>query len=160
MWKVKLFFLVFALVGGMGGIFYVKNLQSQLVISEMNNAKLNEGIEMQKELLIQKENDFKAITEANNNLLLSNRQLEEDNQRLDQKFNKINASGKQRDIGNLAVQKPRSVEAILNKQAVERTRCFEIAQGSPLTEEETNATKKSQINSECTSQANPNYVGY
>ena len=153
MWKVKLFFLVFALVGGMGGIFYVKNLQSQLVISEMNNA-------MQKELLIQKENDFKAITEANNNLLLSNRQLEEDNQRLDQKFNKINASGKQRDIGNLAVQKPKSIEMILNKQQVERARCFEIAQGSPLTELEKNATKKSQINSECTSQANPNYVGY
>jgi len=144
----------------MGGIFYVKNLQSQLVISEMNNAKLNEGIEMQKELLIQKENDFKAITEANNNLLLSNRQLEEDNQRLDQKFNKINASGKQRDIGNLAVQKPKSIEMILNKQQVERARCFEIAQGSPLTELEKNATKKSQINSECTSQANPNYVGY
>jgi hypothetical protein len=126
----------------------------------MNNAKLNEGIEMQKELLIQKENDFKAITEANNNLLLSNRQLEEDNQRLDQKFNKINASGKQRDIGNLAVQKPKSIEMILNKQQVERARCFEIAQGSPLTELEKNATKKSQINSECTSQANPNYVGY
>ena len=160
MWKVKLFFLVFALVGGMGGIFYVKNLQSQLQISEMNNAKLNEGIELQKELLIQKENDFKAITEANNNLLETNTQLQADNRALDQKFNKINASGKQRDIGNLAVQKPRSVEAILNKQAVERTRCFEIAQGSPLTEEETNATKKSQINSECTSQANPNYVGY
>jgi hypothetical protein len=32
--------------------------------------------------------------------------------------------------------------------------------GSPLTEKEENATKKSEINSECPSIANPNYIPY
>ena len=37
-------------------------------------------------------------------------------------------------------------------------RCMEIASGSPLTEEELAATKKSQTNTECPRLANPNYV--
>ena len=77
-----------------------------------------------------------------------------------EKFNKINASGERRDIGNLAVNKPKSIERIERKIEQQRARCFEIAQGSPLTEEELNATKKSQINAECTNLANPNYVPY
>jgi len=32
--------------------------------------------------------------------------------------------------------------------------------GAPLTQDETNATKKSQINPECPSIANPSYVPY
>ncbi len=39
-------------------------------------------------------------------------------------------------------------------------RCVEIAMGSPLTDKEKNATKKSEINSECPSIANPKYVQY
>ena len=39
-------------------------------------------------------------------------------------------------------------------------RCVEIASGAPLTEKEKTATKKSEINSECPSIANPNYVPY
>jgi len=35
---------------------------------------------------------------------------------------------------------------------------MEIASGSPLTEEELAATKKSQTNTECPRLANPNYV--
>ena len=77
-----------------------------------------------------------------------------------EKFNKVNASGERRDIGNLAVSKPRSVQLIERKREKQRARCFEIAQGSPLTEEELNATKKSQINAECTNIANPNYIPY
>ena len=77
-----------------------------------------------------------------------------------EKFNKINASGDRRDVGNLALSKPRSIERIENKRQQQAARCFEIAQGSPLTEEELNATKKSQINAECPNIANPNYVPY
>jgi len=77
-----------------------------------------------------------------------------------EKFNKVNASGERRDIGNLAVSKPKSIERIERKREQQRARCFEIAQGSPLTEKEINATKKSQINAECTNIANPNYIPY
>ena len=39
-------------------------------------------------------------------------------------------------------------------------RCIEIASGAELTEAEKNATKKSEINTECPSIANPNYIPY
>ena len=39
-------------------------------------------------------------------------------------------------------------------------RRLEIASGAELTEAEKNATKKSEINTECPSIANPNYVPY
>ena len=79
---------------------------------------------------------------------------------LDQKFNKINGKGEIRDMGKLATEKAKLIEKIINKGSANAKRCVEIAMGSPLTEKEKNATKKSQINSECPSIANPNYVPY
>ena len=75
-------------------------------------------------------------------------------------FNKTNASGKKRDMGDLAIARSSTVEKIINKASSNATRCVEIATGAPLTEKEENATKKSEINPECTSIANPNYVPY
>ncbi len=49
---------------------------------------------------------------------------------------------------------------VINKASKSAKRCVEIASGAPLTEEEKNATKKSEINRECPSIANPNYVPY
>ena len=48
----------------------------------------------------------------------------------------------------------------MNKGGDNAGRCIEIASGSPLTEKELNATKKSEINPECPSIANPNYIPY
>ena len=79
---------------------------------------------------------------------------------LDKKFNKINGKGEVRDFGALANEKPKLIERITNKGSANANRCVEIAMGSPLTEKEKNATKKSEINSECPSIANPNYVPY
>ena len=93
-------------------------------------------------------------------LLAKNEKLVGDLNVANEKFNKVNASGERRDIGNLAVNKPKSIQIIEGRREKQRARCFEIAQGSPLTEEELNATKKSQINAECPNIANPNYVPY
>lgn len=61
------------------------------------------------------------------------------------------------DINYLASQKPGLVEKIVDNATANVLRCLEIASGSPLTEEEINATKRSQINGECPDIANPNY---
>jgi hypothetical protein len=81
--------------------------------------------------------------------------LKKDLEDLDKRFNKKN-----RDVGKLAIAKTKSIERITNGASALATRCIEIASGSPLTEAELNATKKSEINSECPSIANPNYVPY
>ena len=81
--------------------------------------------------------------------------LKKDLDDLDKRFNK-----KGRDIGKLAIQKTKVIERIINKGSIAATRCVEIAGGAPLTELEIKATKKSEINRECPSIANPNYVPY
>ena len=52
------------------------------------------------------------------------------------------------------------IQRIINKASAAALRCVEISSGSPLTEKEINATKKSEINRECPSIANPNYIPY
>jgi predicted negative regulator of RcsB-dependent stress response len=61
------------------------------------------------------------------------------------------------DLGFLAQSKPNLVEKIIDKASQDVLRCFEIQSGSPLTQEELNATKPSEINLSCTDIANPNY---
>lgn len=148
------------LAGAGGGFMYVKTLKSDLAISEANNAKLQESVADQKAVIEQQQKDFTAILAANKELEEKNRVLQAEFKSLDERFNKINGKGEVRDIGKLAIDKDRAVERIINNASKKAMRCVEIAMGSPLTEKERNATKKSEINSECPSLANPNYVPY
>jgi len=63
-------------------------------------------------------------------------------------------------VGKLAIEKTAPVERIFNKGSDNAIRCIELASGAPHTEEELKATKKSEINPECPSLANPSYVPY
>lgn len=148
------------ILGAGGGLMYVKHLQSENEILTLNNAKLNDAVEQQQAVIEQQLRDIETKTEINKQLSKNNAKLTADLNLANEKFNKVNASGERRDVGALAVAKPKSIERIEGKREQQRARCFEIAQGSPLTEEELNATKKSQINAECPSIANPNYVPY
>lgn len=148
------------LAGAGGGFMYVKNLKADLATSEANNAKLEQSVESQKAVIKQMKEDFEAMTKIKAEIEKQNKILKAEFAALDKKFNKINGKGEVRDIGDLATKRPESVEKIINKGSTNAMRCSEIAMGSPLTEKEKNATKKSEINSECPSIANPNYVPY
>ena len=152
--------MLVVLAGAGGGFMYVKNLKADLATSEANNAKLEQSVESQKAVIKQMKEDFEAMTKIKAEIEKQNKILKAEFAALDKKFNKINGKGEVRDIGDLATKRPESVEKIINKGSTNAMRCSEIAMGSPLTEKEKNATKKSQINSECPSIANPNYVPY
>ena len=156
--KLILFFMLLSTAAG--GLWYVQHLKSENEILTLNNAKLNDAVEQQQAVIEQQLRDIESKTAINKILNENNAKLTADLNLANEKFNKVNASGERRDIGNLALSKPKSIERIERKREQQRARCFEIAQGSPLTEEELNATKKSQINAECPSIANPNYVPY
>tara|TARA_B100000927_G_C16439396_1_gene459105 strand:+ start:772 stop:1257 length:486 start_codon:yes stop_codon:yes gene_type:complete len=158
--SIKIAMVLILLAGAGGGFMYVKNLQKNLAISEANNAKLEQSVESQKAVITQIKADFEAMTKIKAEIEKQNQILKAEYQALDKKFNKINGKGEVRDIGDLATKRPESVEKIINKGSANAMRCSEIAMGSPLTEKEKNATKKSEINSECPSIANPNYVPY
>ena len=156
--KLILFFMLLSTAAG--GLWYVQHLKSENEILTLNNAKLNDAVEQQQAVIEQQLRDIESKTAINKILNENNAKLTADLNLANEKFNKVNASGERRDIGNLALSKPKSIERIERKREQQRARCFEIAQGSPLTEEELNATKKSQINAECTNIANPNYIPY
>ena len=158
--SIKIAMVLIMLAGAGGGVMYVKTLKSDLATSEANNAKLLDSVANQKAVIAQQANDFKAILATNKALEETNAILRKEFAALDERFNKINGKGEVRDIGKLAEEKAKLVERVINSASNKAMRCSEIAMGSPLTEKEINATKKSDINSECPSIANPNYVPY
>ena len=158
--SIKIAIVLIMLAGAGGGFMYVKGLKADLATSEANNAKLEQSVESQKAVIEQMKADFEAITKIKAEIEKQNKILKAEYAALDQKFNKINGKGEIRDMGKLATEKAKLIEKIINKGSANAKRSVEIAMGSPLTEKEKNATKKSQINSECPSIANPNYVPY
>jgi len=148
------------LMGAGGGLWYVQHLKSENEILTLNNAKLEGAVQEQQALIEQQLRDIETKNVIMDQLRESEARAKETARLTEEKFNKVNASGERRDVGALAVEKPKSIERIERKREQQRARCWEIAQGSPLTEEEINATKKSQINAECPVDANPNYIPY
>jgi len=151
--RVIIMAVVFIGISGVG--VYVMKLRSDNAILEANQIQLELSIESQKQVIQKQKEDFGKILEANKkmNTLVNN--LQKDINALDKRFNKG-----ARDFGKLANEKPKLVEKLVNRGSERAGRCIEIAGGSPLTEKEINATKKSEINTECPSIANPNYVVY
>ena len=152
--------VLIALAGAGGGFIYVKGLKADLATSEANNLKLEQSVESQKAVIEQQANDFKAILVANQELEKTNKTLAAEFAALDKRFNKINGRGEVRDLGDLAVKRTKPIERVINNATKKAMRCVEIAMGAELTEKEKTATKKSEINSECPSIANPSYVPY
>ena len=141
--SLKIGLLIVVLAGAGGGFMYVKNLKADLATSEANNLKLEQSVESQKAVITQMKADFEMQNIIKANLEKQNEDLKKEFAALDKKFNKINGKGEVRDIGDLGIKRPESVERIINKGSSNAMRCSEIAMGSPLTEKEKNATKKS-----------------
>jgi hypothetical protein len=158
--QLKLILIGITLLGATGGVAYVYKLKADNAILKENQIKLEEAVNEQQQVIAQQKQDFESILQANKELNELSASLQKDLDVLDDKFNKTNASGKKRDLGDLANARPSTIERIINRATINAQRCVEIAMGSPLTEKELNATKKSEINSECSSIANPSYVPY
>jgi hypothetical protein len=143
-----------------GGVAYVYKLKADNAILKENAIKLEEAVSSQQAVIQQQTNDFNTILENNKKQIALNETLNKELKALDDKFNKTNASGKKRDIGDLAIARTAVIQRIINKGSDNAQRCVEISMGAELTEKEKNATKKSEINSECPSIANPSYIPY
>lgn len=152
---MRLFLIGIIITSLLGAGAYVIKLQRDNGILKANAEKLESAIGEQKQLIENQKKDFTEILNANKKMNDLVNVLKKDLTDLDKRFNKKN-----RDVGKLAIQRTESIERITNGASALATRCIEIASGSQLTEEEKNATKKSEINSECPSIANPNYIPY
>ena len=148
--------MIGVMVAGLAGAgAYVFKLRADNAILKANAVKLESAIADQKQLIEKQQKDFEEILEANKKFNKLINALQKDIDDLDNRFNKGG-----RDFGKLAIEKTETIQRIINGASDKVLRCVEIAGRAPLTEEEINATKKSEINRECPSIANPNYVPY
>ena len=153
--QLRMIFTLLVIAGIAGAGMYVVKLRADNTILKANQIQLEQSIKSQAKVLAQQKQDFKEIMEANKEMNILVKNLQQDLRSLDKRFNKKN-----RDIGKIAEKKPSLVEKIINSASERAKRCVEIASGAPLTEAEINATKKSEINPECPALANPNYEPY
>jgi len=153
--QVKMVFTIIVLLGLAGAGAYVLKLRGDNAILKGNQVKMEQALETQTKFIEQQKKDYEAILKANQevNKLVGN--LKKDIDDLDKRFNKGT-----RDLGKTALERPEAMERIINKASDKALRCVEIAGGAKLTEAEKNATKKSEINSECPAIANPAYKPY
>ena len=143
------------IIGIGGALTYVFKLRADNAVLKANNLALEKSVESQQQVIAQQKEDFKTILETNKKLTTLSNNLQQELNDLDKRFTKGD-----RDIGKTAIAKDKVIQRIINKASAAALRCVEISSGSPLTEKEINATKKSEINRECPSIANPNYIPY
>ena len=153
--SLKIAMVAILITGIAGAGMYVMKLRSDNAILKANQVKLESAVADQKQLIENQKKDFEEILSANKKMNELVSVLKKNLEDLDKRFNKKN-----RDVGKLAIAKTKAIERITNNGSKNANRCIEIASGAELTEAEKNATKKSEINTECPSIANPNYVPY
>jgi len=139
-----------------GGVWHISNLKADLAIAGENAKKYEQAIQDQQAVVEQMKQDFAQINQINEDLSGKLKAAQADMNSLRDRFAR-SSSGAARDFGGLAESKPALIEKIINAGTINALRCMEIASGAPLTEQEKNATKPSEINKECPSIANPSY---
>lgn len=140
-----------------GGAWYVTGLRADLAVSEMNNKTLRDGIEQQQALIAQMQRDVAQIQEINTELAQEADRQRAEMRDLVNRFN-VNARGESRDFGALAAARPGVVQRLINRGSTNAMRCLALASGAPHTEAELNAKTSSEINRECPTLANPNFI--
>ena len=127
--SLKIGLVLFMLAGAGGGYLYINKLQKDNATLKSNQIKLESAVEDQKQVIEQQAEDFRKIRNTLDKLEEVNKKLEQDKADLNKRLGK-------HDIGNLAENKPKLVEKIINGASKSAARCVEIASCSHLTEEE------------------------
>jgi predicted negative regulator of RcsB-dependent stress response len=150
--KIKMLLILTVVIGavGFGAWKYYQYTQEQIRIYAVNAAtaelaqqQAEAAVESLKRDMVEIQAQFTAVSAK----------FEVAKGRVDALEDKLS----EHEIGDLAQKKPKLIEKIIDKGTQDVLRCYEILTGSPLTEKEIAATKKSQVNTTCSDVANPNY---
>ena len=131
--SLKIGLVLVMLAGAGGGYLYVNKLQKDNAILKTNQIKLETAVQESNQVIEQQTKDLKQIRSTLKKVEELNNKLQADRDSLNKRLGK-------HDIGNLAENKPKLVERIINGASKSAARCVEIASGSPMTEEELNGT--------------------
>ena len=147
--KVVLILILLMGSGGYGAYAWITKLQNDNKVLQVNQSKLEGAVAEQEVAIKQQAANAAQIQAANSELREQQTALQKDKKNLAKKLGR-------HELDILAENKPGLVVRIINRASKNELRCFEIQTGSPLTEDELAATKKSQSNGECPELANPN----
>ena len=142
MGSIKLF-LILLVLGGVGaGYVYVQNLQKNLEVAVANNARLETAVATNEATIGAMQADYARIQTELNRVNTEFAATRAQNNLLRDRLSNI-------DLGLLAQTRPDSIERAVNRGTVNAGRCFEILSGSPLTDQEREATSGDEFNREC-----------
>ena len=122
--SIKIAMILVMLAGAGGGYWYVQKLQKDNAILKENQIKLEGAVSEQKAVIEQQAEDFKKIRSTLETLEKEKAKLQKDKDELTKRLGK-------HDIGNLAENKPKLVEKIINGASKSAARCVEIASVRP-----------------------------
>ena len=150
--KIRMYLLLAAIAGalGFGAWKYYEYTQNQIRVYAENAARAELAQQETEAALQQTQQDLVRVQEQFVVVTEKFRIAEARVETLEEKLS-------EHDLNYLAAAKPGLVEKVIDNATKNVLRCLEIASGSPLTEDELNATTRSQINNECPDIANPNY---
>ena len=142
--------LVLLLGGGaFGGWTYFQKMQAENKVLQVQSAQLQENqttledaMAAQQAVIAEKQRQAEQIQAANN-------ALRDETARLDQEKDNLAKKLGKHELDILAANKPGLVTRVINKASKNALRCFEVLTGSPLTQNEIEASKPSQYNAEC-----------
>jgi chromosome segregation ATPase len=136
-----LLLVVIMVMGGIG-YWYYNDTQAKIAILQENNAQLNIAVQTNEQALESLQANYLQVQAENQRINAAYAEIRRQNNRLADKLSDI-------DLGLLAAERPDSIERAVNRGTENAGRCFEILSGSPLTEEERNATDGDNFNKEC-----------
>ena len=141
---MKLAGLLLVVIMVMGGIgyWYYNDTQAKIAILQENNAQLNIAVQTNEQALDSLRENYAQVQAENQRINAAYAEIRRQNNRLADRLSDI-------DLGLLAAERPDSIERAVNRGTENAGRCFEILSGSPLTEEERNATDGEDFNKEC-----------
>lgn len=145
MWK--LYSSVFLIILVIGGFYFLYN----------ENQKLQEQSVEYKNAAESNENALNTVLEDIQDITAEREKFFQNNKSSRELKNDLLEILRSHDMGNLAEEKPALIENRVNDATDDINRCMEILSGDPLTMEEIDANKPSEINSYCSDIANPNY---
>ena len=132
---------IILIMGGIG-YWYYTDTQKRMAILVENNAQLEVAVATNEDTISVLQDSYAAIQAENTRINAEYAAIRRQNSILASKLADM-------DIGLIASQRPESIERAVNRGTENAGRCFEILSGSPLTEEERNATDGESFNKEC-----------
>lgn len=145
--------------GALAGWLYHKDTQATIADLTAQNVALTIQVEADKLIIAQAQEDArqqKIINDVVNKQFAKTRVQVEELRGILKKKNAV--TGKERDIGKLAIRNPKGLSRVFTNGTKEAFRCVELASGAKHTTAELEATRRSQINDLCKEFANPNYL--